>query len=288
MRQATVTAQARWTPTWSHLRNPNRRPWDTLSTLAERLLPPHVRAQFHPNLRLLIVPSGRLHSLPWAPLRVGDHWLCEQAIVQLLPSLSLWRPSTIEPEANQAALLIGCSQFSRRARDLFTITTELNCIANVWPSEITQLVNDAATRDAILKLDAHGRLNKYAVLHIASHAQLIAAQGLLAHVMFWDEDFLYDEVARLRLNDVLVVLSTCNGALSEVLPGEEVLSLNRAFLRAGARDVIANLWPSYDLASPHLMQLLYEHIVAGLDAAESVAQMQRQLITQTEAAYNWL
>ncbi|MEI7770140.1 MAG: CHAT domain-containing protein, partial [Chloroflexales bacterium] len=65
-------------------------PWADLATLGAQLIPPAVRARLRPTHRLLIVPGGPLHSLPWAALRVDDRWLVERAVIQLLPSLQIW------------------------------------------------------------------------------------------------------------------------------------------------------------------------------------------------------
>src|SRR5262249_4709402 len=64
-------------------------PWARLRALADQLLPEAVRSRLHPNHRLLIVPAGPLHTLSWGTLRLGEHWLAEQAIVHLVPSLTI-------------------------------------------------------------------------------------------------------------------------------------------------------------------------------------------------------
>ena len=88
----------------------------------------------------------------------------------------------------------------------------------------------------------------------------------------------YDEVARLRLGGALVVLAACDSAWSDVLPGEEVVSLGRAFLATGARDVVASLWPVYDNAVLGLLRPFYEALSRGRDAATALAAAQRSLI----------
>jgi hypothetical protein len=49
--------------------------WEVLREVGERLLPVGVRERLHPEHRLLIVPAGPLHGLPWAALRLDDQWL---------------------------------------------------------------------------------------------------------------------------------------------------------------------------------------------------------------------
>lgn len=67
-----------------HLAQPDLPPWRDLETLSQLLLPAAVREALRPERRLLIVPAGQLHALPWAALRLEGAWLCERCIPQLL------------------------------------------------------------------------------------------------------------------------------------------------------------------------------------------------------------
>jgi CHAT domain-containing protein len=60
-----------------------------------------------------------------------------------------------------------------------------------------------------------------------------------------------------------------------------VLSLSRAFLAAGARDVIASTWQLYDAAAPQFLDLLYTHLAAGADAPTALATTQRAWLVRT-------
>jgi CHAT domain-containing protein len=75
-----------------------------------------------------------------------------------------------------------------------------------------------------------------------------------------------------------VVLVACEGALGETLPGEELLSLNRALLAAGARDVVASLWELYDLTILPILEPFYMELAAGRDAPRALAEAQRRCI----------
>ncbi len=58
--------------------------------------------------------------------------------------------------------------------------------------------------------------------------------------------------------------------------GEGVLSLSRAFLRAGARGTIATLWPVGPPAAD-LMARFYPRLAAGEPPAEALAAAKREL-----------
>lgn len=72
-----------------------------------------------------------------------------------------------------------------------------------------------------------------------------------------------------------MVLAACEGATVEALPGEEVLSLSRALLIAGACDVIASIWQLFDTVAPLLLERLYAALAADLDAPAALARAQR-------------
>ena len=253
-------------------------PWADLTALGERLIPSEVRARLHPEHRLLIVPGGPLHSLPWAALRVDDHWLVERAVIQLLPSLQIWPELARRAPAGSDALLIGVSQFEERAAALPSAIPSLDLVQRHWPGAVTRMEEQEVTRGGLRAVAEAGDLQRYGLVHLATHGQLVAGRGLLAHLKLADEDLLVDEVADLRLDCALVVLAACEGAMGETLPGEELLSLNRALLVAGARDVIASLWQLYDLMVLPLLGPLYAALAAGMDAPTALAQAQRACI----------
>lgn len=255
------------------------RPWAGLCELAERLLPGQARERLHPGHRLLIVPGGELHALPWAALRLGDAWLVERAVVQLAPSLATWQSLAGRGYAPSGdALLVGCSAFGERAAALPAVAGELLAVARRWPGDCAQLLDDRATRAALLDRSSSGELERYGLLHFATHAQLLPARGLAAHLKLSDGDMLLPEVAGLRLGGGLVALSACDGAAADALPGEELLSLSWAFLAAGARGVLASLWPADDEAARGLMAAFYGELDQLHDAPAALAQTQRTLL----------
>jgi tetratricopeptide (TPR) repeat protein len=250
-------------------------PWADLATLGERLIPPGVRDRLHPTHRLLIVPGGPLHSLPWAALRVDDHWLVERTIIQLLPSLQIWPDLARRAPIGDAALLIGVSQFGERAVALPSAIPSLDLVQRHWPGAVRRIEDRAVTRAQLRAAAEAGELQRYGLMHMATHGQQVPGRGVLAHLKLVDDDLLVDEVADLRLGGALVVLAACEGAMGETLPGEELLSLNRALLAAGARDVIASLWQLYDLMVLPLLEPLYTALATGMDAPTALAHAQR-------------
>jgi len=83
-----------------------------------------------------------------------------------------------------------------------------------------------------------------------------------------------DEIASLNLSGVdWVVLSACDTGVGQVLSGEGVLGLRRAFEVAGAGTLIMSLWPVEDRCARDWMRALYEgRFRRNLETAEAVRE----------------
>lgn len=75
----------------------------------------------------------------------------------------------------------------------------------------------------------------------------------------------------------MTTLSACETGIGEILSGDEIVSLENAFLFAGSPSVVATLWPVADEATAHLMDLFYEAIRKGSSRTAALAQAQRKL-----------
>ncbi len=259
-------------------------PWQDFSLLGQQLLPPDVNARLHPDHRLLIVPCATLHNVPWAALRVQEHWLVEQATIQLLPSLRIWEDLLKCPCTGNQALLLGVSDYGDRASALPNAITSLDRVQQYWHGPCIRLENTQVNRSALLDAARTGDLQRYRLIHLSLHGHQLAGHGMLAHLKLSDDDLLVDEVAQLHLGGALVVLAACEGASEEYLPGEEVLSLNRAFLFAGAQDVIASWWSLYDSTILLMLDVLYAALFRAKDAPTALAIAQRHCLNHDQTS----
>jgi tetratricopeptide (TPR) repeat protein len=88
-----------------------------------------------------------------------------------------------------------------------------------------------------------------------------------------------EEIAALDLSGVeWAVLSACDTGVGNVLAGEGVVGLRRAFEAAGARTLIMSLWSVDDGAARVWMRSLYAGRRSGLSTAEAVAAASRAML----------
>lgn len=236
--------------------------------------------------RLVITPHGELHYLPFAALPDRDgRFLIEQFEIVLTPSASVWvalgeRRAESAPE--------GILALAPRPEALPASRREVGAIARLAGADV---LTGAAASEAAFRAAAPTRR----VLHLASYGVLNKQNPLFSFVELapgggQDGRLEVHEVFGLHLAADLVVLSACqtgvaSGALADVPPGDDWVGLTRAFLHAGARRVVATLWPVDDWATAALMERFYQGYGDGADPVGALAAAQRALLAQPATSH---
>ena len=88
-------------------------------------------------------------------------------------------------------------------------------------------------------------------------------------------------------NTDLVVLSACETGRGEILNGEGVYGLQRAFQVAGAKAVIMSLWKVDDEATKDFMITFYRNYLSGGDSRAAYLETVREMREQHERPFYW-
>ena len=245
-----------------------------LSPLASRL---------DPLRRLVIAGDGVLHLVPFEALEdEGGRLLLERHVVSYAPSASVAGALHARRSARATAavrLLAYAEPPSEALGPLPLARREAQAIAALFPAGAADVRQGAQASESWLK---HADLGRYGTLHFATHGTYDdRAPGRSALVLApgQGEDGLLQvrEIASLPLRARLVSLSACDTGLGEVVTGEGVVGLARAFLNAGADAVAMTLWRIPDASTAELMRRFYAHMRAGRPAAEALREAKLEL-----------
>ena len=253
-------------------------------TLYRQLLAPMV-----PAIRtgkLIIVPHGALHYLPFAALSDGNASLIERFSIRMLPSasvLSFLKERT--SRGRRGALILGNPKLSDPKYDLRFAQDEALAIGKILPQSRV-LLRGEASRANLVNL-----AGDYAVIHLAVHglfdpdrpldsALLLAADGS------GDGMLRAGDLYRLSLNADLVTLSGCETALGKVSTGDEVVGFTRGFLYAGALSLVSSLWQVDDEATRDLMVAFYANL-SMMSREEALRQAQLATRKKYPHPYYW-
>ena len=289
-------------------------PYEELSSwLYDRLLEP-ISGPINQAERVVILPDLTLHYLPFsAILRPNGQYVAEWKPIHVAPSASIYarmqqnRPvnenvySLVafgDPDyplaSDQRAANVPSIVRSAEKRGIFDGLTklpytehEVRGIQKLFPEDKIRVHLYDNAREENVKADiAKGR-----IVHFATHGVSFNGSpddSFLALTIPKDESaadngiFQAWELRHHPINADLVVLSACQTALGEHVAGEGLLSLSRAFQKAGARTVVASLWSVADASTSELMIRFYTHLQNGHTKDVALQKAQIDLIRSSE------
>jgi CHAT domain-containing protein len=228
--------------------------------------------------KLILVPHGVLHYVPFAALRNKEtgHDLVDDYTLLYAPSVSVLRflRAKETPVAGSALVLGDPASPLPGLRKLPGAEREATAIAGVLAAT-PHLGPDA--RESLL----YGLDGKVDLVHLAAHGIYDVDNPLFSRIALaagdsQDGSLTVDEIlSSLDLSGVnLVVLSACRTAVGARSGGDEVVGLTRALLYAGTPGVLSTLWNIDDAASAGLMDEFYRRLAEGAHAAEALRQAQ--------------
>lgn len=275
--------------------------------------------------RLLIVPDGPLHFVPFAALvgadgtpLVASH---EIAVVPSATVLSVLRRESRETPEGVVAVIADPvfrrddPRLRRRGTEVATLARQpltrgaerFAPLPRLRFSRREAEVVDALVREGekmiALDFDAQrnllDRIGDYRIIHFATHAiadddapelsalvlSMVDRNGVPA-----DGHIRLHDIFNLDLRSELVVLSACETATGREMRGEGLISLTHGFMYAGAPRVMATLWRVDDRATAELMRHFYTAMLRE-DLSPAAALRRAQLALSRDkrwsAPYYW-
>jgi CHAT domain-containing protein/tetratricopeptide (TPR) repeat protein len=274
-----------------------------------RLLLEPASALLSQSKRLVIVPDGKLHLLPFdALLDAAGRYVVETQVISYAPSATAYYllSATVSRQSVQASVLsVGGARYASRGvselqsswreSHFFSASrrpwwspipqslVEVNDVANSGIGKALLLTGEEATEAQVKRLP----LSTFRVLHFALHSTMDdefpdRSALVLSSSPFNQEDDLLQarEIVSLNLNADLVTLSACDAGAGTIEGIAGMNSLVQAFMMAGSRSVVASVWPAEDMFTAALMRRFYANLRQGFDKAEALTLAKRDLLSR--------
>jgi CHAT domain-containing protein len=169
---------------------------------------------------------------------------------------------------------------------LYFAVEEVQAAATLYDAKT--LINENATESSF-KATAH----EFELIHIAAHSDYIPSNPMFSAILLGEGN---DEDGRLETHEIfdldlsatdLIVLSACETHLGNLGSGDELIGLERAFIRAGSPSLVTTLWSVDDAATAKLMSRFYTELKAGSPKAEALRLAQLEISRDYPNPYYW-
>ena len=250
--------------------------------LFKQLVAPVFSSHALPPTLIYIIPDGPLGYLPFESLCTdavsGDdfatlpYFMHQAPVLYLYAAELLWQNGKQAPQRSFAgfAPLFQGSRVALRGGPPGRLDnqTVAQSMAQQWQGQA--YLGRQATKTKFLQV-----ASEYQVLHLATHGftddENPALSGLWLEGEGSAKEILYAyEIYHQPLKAQLAVLSACETGTGQLLKGEGIYSLARAFTAAGCRSTLMSLWKVDDRSTRDLMLAFYAGLDEGLSTAEAL------------------
>lgn len=234
-----------------HMKLLERSTQRVLAALYRELIAPIESGASLPQ-KLVIVPHGVLHQVPFHALYDNTQYLIDRCEISYAPSATIFALIEQRKRPHNRALIVGVPDPLIPA-----VHTETKAVAETLLSlPTTQLNEQQATLSAVSYTIEGANL-----LHFACHGLFRADNPMFSALKLADGWLTAADIMQLDLTESTVVLSACESGRG-TQKGDELIGLPRAFLGAGASTLIVSLWVVQDDTTTELMKTWYEQLVS--------------------------
>jgi len=148
----------------------------------------------------------------------------------------------------------------------------------------------SATEAKLVELSNSGKLERFRIVHFATHGYLHPRNSLLSSVVLAEAGANMSGVPAsdgyvtaaewqgLRLRSDLTVLAACDSGSGEPLSGEGMLGLPFGLFAAGNRSTLLTLWSVYDEATAEFIRRFHQHLRGGKRISTALALTKREFM----------
>lgn len=277
---------------------------------------------------LTIVPEGPLNYFPFESLWRDGKYLIEDYDVQYSYSLTLSKLLRQGGDSPNQSLLAFAPVFSdpsintltKGAKEVFVASravatdemrgfsangefinslpgtkSEVEAIDLMMGVEgyVSEILVYEEAKEEVIK---SGILKDYKYIHFATHGFVNEANPEFSGIFMSQnaastEDCILftSEIYNLEMNADLVTLSACETGLGKFASGEGIVGLTRAFLYAGAKNLLVSQWKVSDESTARLMVDFYKNVLSGKDKASALREAKLALIKDPvfDQPYYW-
>jgi CHAT domain-containing protein/tetratricopeptide (TPR) repeat protein len=150
------------------------------------------------------------------------------------------------------------------------------------------ITGNSVTENVVKSFSQSGELEKYKVLHFATHGIVVQQMPELSALVLsqfkeeldGEDGYLrMGEIVKLKLNADFVNLSACETGLGRLYTGEGIVGLTQAFLLAGANGLSVSLWQVADESTAKFMVEMYKEAQKnGGDYGRAITDIKRRFI----------
>jgi tetratricopeptide (TPR) repeat protein len=235
-----------------------------------------------PDARLLLIAHGPLERIPFEllPLGAPGQVLDELCTVLALPGLPDALPQPPTARAGMAWSLCGPPPEVAGWPSLPAAEREIAELAELHPNA-WRVSGESFTAAELAKGLASGR-----AMHLATHLTMDGDSGpalLLAGGERADAEFVREHAAQLPL----VVLPACETGGGAFVDAQGLHGLARAFLEAGARELVVTLWPVQDDPARRFSIAFHRALLEGATPARAARAARAALRSEGLGAAEW-
>ncbi|MGA2737301.1 MAG: CHAT domain-containing protein [Bryobacteraceae bacterium] len=220
--------------------------------------------------KLIVETDGTVAQIPWLALvRQNDHYWSDDFALRIRSGAS--GVTAVAPVASDSqALVVGAPAFSglESLAPLPNALSEAEKVSGLFSRSIPLMGISAVLREV------RGQLVQAQLFHFSGHGYGGEGGGLLLRGATGGPALLRAaDIQDLDLSRCsLVVLAGCSTAAGERGGPGDPQSLVRAFLQAGAADVVAGLWDLDSDGTQEIVDKFYESLLSGSPVAESLGK----------------